>query len=84
MSQKIIKVLIIGEKGVLPRAISLVLEVGKELNLSLNVHHTTVDTVATMVFKNFYQKIIQIYQETNIHKISSEIFEKGSRRCWVL
>ena len=89
MGEKIKKVLIIGEENVLSKVARLNEEMAKERepDYLVQVHQTTTDKVATMMFRNEYQKTIQICRGFNFipdKLIYSEIFKKGAKRCWFL
>lgn len=79
------KVLIIGEEEVFSQIANLVLEVAKGSGLQkVVIHQTTTEEVASKVFKNIYQKVIQVRCDSNLQQIPSNLFEKGGQKCWVL
>lgn len=78
------KVLVIGEEEDLSQMTDLVFKAVEKLGLQQEViiHRTTTEEVASMVFRNIYQKVIQVRRGSDLQVPSN--FLKGGQKCWVL
>jgi len=80
------KVLIIGEREVFSQIADLILKIAGESGLQQEVviHQTTTEEIASKIFRNIYQRVIQVRCGSNLQQVPSNLFEKGGKKCWVI